>query len=107
MRHWIGDPIPPFSEHTSKEEEEWEKGVDLTNLLERFQKVREKQVEIVNEIRNEHWNEQRLEYSGHGKVSAAWLVAKTIQHTFDHGDKLLRKALYWDDALKFLDKKNT
>ncbi|UCE14308.1 MAG: DinB family protein [Candidatus Heimdallarchaeota archaeon] len=99
LKHWIGEPKPSYPE-ISLEEKEWEKGMDLTGLLLRFQTVRKEQVRVIDEIDEAQWSEEKLRYYGHGMVSAAWFVAKTIQHTFSHGDRLLRKALYWDDALE-------
>lgn len=105
LRHWLGDPKPSYPDN-SVEDDEWEKGNDLTNLLLRFQDVRREQVGVINKIDDKHWNEEKIRFYSHGMVSAAWFVAKTIQHSFSHGDKLLRKALYWDDALESLKKDN-
>jgi len=105
MKHCIGESKASFPDSTKKEEEEvWARGVILTELLERYRKVRREQMQVIKRTSNEEWNNKKTEYYGHGKVSMSWLVAKTIQHTFDHGDKLLRKALYWDDFLHWFDK---
>ncbi len=102
IKHWIGEPVPDYPK-SSEEEEAWKKCNDKSELLDRFHKIRKSQLEIINRIDPMDWEKNKLVYHGHGKVSAYWFVAKTIQHTLAHGDKLLRKALYWDDALQWFD----
>jgi hypothetical protein len=106
MRECIGESKATLPDNSSKEEEEWIKGVIVTELLERFRNARDEQIAIVTAASNKELNDKRMKYFGHGKVSISWLVTKTIQHTFDHGGKLLRKALYWDDFLNRSDKKD-
>ncbi len=96
LKHWVGEPVPIYPK-SSEEEQEWKKCDNKTKLLDRFREVRKRQLEIINRIDPIDWDNDKLVYHGHGKVSAYWFVSKTIQHTFAHGDKLLRKALYWDD----------
>jgi hypothetical protein len=96
LKFWIGGS-PPSYPAPSEEEEKWRNCANKTELIERFRKVREKQMEVIQKIDLTEWESEKLTYYGHGKVSPKWFTAKTIQHTFSHGDKLLRKALYWDD----------
>ncbi len=96
LKYWIGGPLPSYPK-SSEEEEMWMLCTSKTELIDRFRKIREKQLDTIKSINPDEWDSEKLEYYGHGHVSAYWFVAKTIQHTFSHGDKLLRKALYWDD----------
>jgi len=109
MKHWLGEPHPDVDiifPNMEIEEAEWEteveKGVNLPSLLKRFHSVRNKQIEVVNSIRDEHWTEERVR-TAFGKVSAVFTVTKTIQHTLEHGNTILRNALYWDRALNWLN----
>ncbi len=97
INHWIGGPIPSFPKSSQEEEREWDECERNLKLINRFLNNRKKQIETINNIDVRDWDKNKLVYYGHGKVSAHWMVAKTIQHTFSHGDMLLRKALYWDD----------
>ena len=106
MKRCLSESKVTPSEGSNDEEEEWIDGVKLTELLERFRKVRREQIAIIKATSKEEWNNNKIDYYSHGKVSISWLVAKTIQHTLDHGDKLLRKALYWDDMLNWLNEQD-
>ncbi|MHA1994645.1 MAG: DinB family protein [Candidatus Hodarchaeales archaeon] len=97
LNHWIGGPVPLLPESAQVEKVEWEKCEKKSEILDRFLEIRKKQIETIENIDIKDWDKKKLVYYGHGKVSAHWMVAKTIQHTFAHGDKLIRKALYWDD----------
>jgi hypothetical protein len=40
-----------------------------------------------------------------GNATAEFSVSKTIQHTFEHGNKIMRIALHWDRLLTWLNQK--
>ncbi|MFQ6088364.1 MAG: DinB family protein [Candidatus Methanofastidiosia archaeon] len=109
MKHWLGESHPKvdiISPNTEFEKEAWRKelkrGVNLKALLERFHSVRSRQIKVLNSIQDEHWTEERVK-TDFGMVSAEFTVTKTIQHTLEHGNKILRNALYWDRALEWLN----
>jgi hypothetical protein len=97
-----------FPKKDLSEDENWEKellkGVDVNSLLKRFHIIRENQIEIINKIEDESWIKMRTD-TYWGKASAEFSVSKTIQHSFEHGNKIMRLALYWDKLLNWLDQK--
>ena len=109
MRYWLGESHPngdlmiPDSE---EEQEAWarelEAGAELSALLARFRVLRDEQVEVLRNIPDEEWAIEKLE-TEFGPVSAEFAVVKTIQHTLEHGNDILKNALYWDRALEWLD----
>lgn len=109
MKHWLGEPHPSVdivSPDPESEEEAWEqelrKGVNSQALLGRFHSARSRQIEVVSSIEDEYWSEEKVT-TEFGKVSAEFTVSKTIQHTLEHGNMILRNALYWNRALEWLD----
>lgn len=109
MRHWLGEPhpevdlvFPNFDLEQAAWHEGLERGPDLPSLLEKFRAVREKQIRVLEEIPEEEWDREKVD-TGLGRVSVDFVVTKTIQHTLEHGDTLLRNALYWERALDWLD----
>jgi hypothetical protein len=109
MMHWLGDPAPIFDLMDPNRElektawnEELEQGPDLTNLLDRFHTCRQEQIVVLRAIPDKQWGVEKLN-TMLGKVSAAMVVSKTIQHTLEHGSDILKNALYWDRALEWLE----
>jgi hypothetical protein len=39
-------------------------------------------------------------------VSVEFVVAKTIQHSLEHANELMKNALYWKRALDWLDRQH-
>lgn len=105
LKHWLGDALPPKNK-MKNEEEMWEKelqkGVDLKSMLNRFHTVRGKQVELINKMQNKTWTEKKSN-TYWGEATAEFSVSKTIQHTFEHGNKMMRIALHWDRLLNYLN----
>jgi hypothetical protein len=93
MRWWLAEPPQPLP--GLDEEEAWGEGKEaVESLLTEFQKVRDEQLALLAQFTGPVWNTSRMFYSG--PVTLAWLVTKTIQHTADHTNGLLRIALFWD-----------
>lgn len=63
-------------------------------LIERFWEVRLQELERVKMLQHVDWDECRD--TGWGQKSLAWVVTKTWQHTWEHGDTLLRMGLWWE-----------
>lgn len=87
MEHWILDD----SMALAKEE--------FAAIIMRLQKERRAHIDIVERFPNERWNKPAtpLFASGvHGPSphSAAWVANKTFQHTWEHGNAILRMALF-------------
>ncbi|MEW5980696.1 MAG: DinB family protein [Acidobacteriota bacterium] len=110
MQHCIGGPRPSadlvFPE-PELEETAWADalagGVDVASLLRRLRELRELQVDMLRDIPQEAWQEERVE-TGLGRVSAEFVVAKTVQHSLEHSNDLMKNALYWERALQWLDR---
>lgn len=110
MKHYLGgshpdvDIIFPRMEMEEKEfEKEVKKGINLLLLIKRYHSIRKEQIEVLNKIKDEDWTEDKVK-TGFGRVSAEFTASKTIQHTLEHGDSILRNALYWERSLDWLDK---
>ncbi|NHJ40331.1 MAG: DinB family protein [Asgard group archaeon] len=80
-----------------------EKRIDLKTLLDRFHNVRDKQIEVLNKIPEDQWTEKKSN-TNWGSVTLEFIVTKSIQHTLEHGNKILRNALFWDSYLSRLER---
>ncbi len=97
-----------ISENELNEEDAWNSdlvmGVNVDDLLKRLHLVRKMQIKIINRIDENQWSAD----TGHTSClhsSPEFITSKTIQHTLEHGNKLLRIALFWDSHLQMLDQK--
>ncbi len=113
MKHWVGgehprgDIMSPDGESEAMAwQEALEVGIEVSELLARFWSVRRAQIELIHQVPDEAWHEERVT-TRLGPVSAAFVVAKTIQHTCEHGDAILRNALYWDRVLERIMRKES
>ncbi len=77
------------------EEKELENFSDLSELLNRFNVVRKKQIALLQNANNQILNETKKETLW-GNRFLSDVVNKTIQHTISHGSKLYQKTMYWD-----------
>lgn len=109
MRHWLGEPHPKedicFPNRDLEDAawgEELRKGADLQALIARFRSIRQEQIRVLDAIPAGEWDQEKVQ-TGLGRVSADFVVSKTIQHSLEHGDTLLRNALYRERALDWLD----
>ncbi len=78
--------------------------LSLQTLLDRFHLVRKKQVDILNKITEAQWTEKRSN-TNWGNVTIEFIITKSIQHTLEHGNKILRNVLFWDSYLRRLNSK--
>ena len=78
--------------------------LSLQTLLDRFHLVRKKQIDILNKITEAQWTEKRSN-TNWGNVTIEFIITKSIQHTLEHGNKILRNVLFWDSYLKRLNSK--
>jgi len=109
MRYWLGDPhpdvdimFPDFAFERSRWENEIKKEPDVEALSRRFRSLREEQIEVTRTIPSDMWKEKKM-CTALGTVSAEVVVTKTVEHTLVYGKTILRKALYWDRDLVWLD----
>lgn len=94
MRQWLGEPIPdganwPDDDHT------WAavRHLSLEDHCLAFQTVRQAQIALLEELVELDWQEPRETLWG--RKPLAMIVTKTFQHTYEHGDTLLRMGLWW------------
>jgi hypothetical protein len=110
MAHWLGGPQPQVDivfPDMAAEETAWsaaEQGFVLARLLLQLHYLREKQIELIHATPQDMWRDARV-MTGYGEVSAEYTVTKTIQHTLDDGNTILRLALYWDGKWKWLEER--
>jgi hypothetical protein len=110
MKHWLGGPHPSLDlifPDPALEERGWReavaRGIRATSLLERFHELRALQLSLLSEIPEEAWQIEKVE-TGLGTVSPEFVVAKTVQHSLEHANDLMKNALYWERALAWLDR---
>ncbi|MHA2357312.1 MAG: hypothetical protein ACXABK_00900 [Candidatus Heimdallarchaeaceae archaeon] len=97
LKVWLGDElIKPVGIIEAKEfKKEVDQGIILQDLIDRFYAVRKKQIEVIKEIKEEEWVMPKAN-TFWGNVSAKFIVAKSIQHTLEHGNKIMRNAIFWE-----------
>jgi hypothetical protein len=78
--------------------------ISLQILLDRFHVVRKKQIDILSKITENQWTEKRPN-TNWGNVTIEFIITKSIQHTLEHGNKILRNVLFWDSYLRRLNSK--
>lgn len=71
----------------------------LDALLERFTSARMRQIKVAGSFTDADWNRRWSPVfgsgaHGNGPHSPAWVANKTFQHTWEHGNAVLRAALF-------------
>lgn len=97
MRQWLGDSAPLAhspEEDAAVEESDWANGVDhpVGMMLADLRSVRDKQIGVISQIEATAWQEERAALWR--AVTLEWVVTKTIQHTLEHTDEILRIVLW-------------
>ncbi len=99
MRDWqIGEQ--PGAADWLDDDVAWAKNRDVSDkeLIDRFWVVRRQEIALVEALKNVDWNACRD--TGWGRRPLAWVVMKTHQHTWEHGDTLMRMGLWWEHILE-------
>jgi hypothetical protein len=96
MRQWVGDPIPDGDAWVDTDET-WAAVQDqpVETFVEAFRAVRAEQIQLLDELTAVDWTTPRETLWGMWPL--ARIVTKTYQHTFEHGDTLLRMVVWWRD----------
>lgn len=100
MLRWDGGPEVDDAA-LDDEQADWERKGQRANfddLLSAFEAVRAEQITLASRLIG-RWDEDRVTpwtLPGAPPITLRWLVTKTLQHTFEHTDELLRNRLYWD-----------
>ena len=98
MREWLG--VERGELHWPDDDGSWAAVSDKSRsgLLDSFWEVRNAQLAMLDELADVDWDTPRSTLWGEKPLSM--IVTKTFQHTYEHGDTLLRMGLWWNDLLK-------
>jgi len=77
----------------------------LVALMSNFRHVRQQQIDLLDQLTTVDWGEPRETLWGLKPLSM--VVTKTFQHTYEHGDTLLRMGLWWEESLEEEARKST
>jgi hypothetical protein len=100
MRQWLGGS-PVADEAFEAEDAHWEaegQAMSFAALLDGFNGVRAEQVALAPRLAG-LWDEARptgWDMPGVEPTTLRWVVSKTIQHTFEHSNELMRNSLFLD-----------
>lgn len=64
-------------------------------LLAQFHATREQQIKLLDRFVEFNWDNPRD--TNWGEKPLSFVVTKTFQHTYEHGDTLLRMGLWWEE----------
>lgn len=94
MQQWLGGAIPD-GESWDDSDEAWSAAKTRTanELVAAFNRVRQEQIQLLDPLATVDWTSLRTTLWGEKPLSM--IVTKTYQHTFEHGDTLLRMGLWW------------
>ena len=96
MQQWVGGAMPG-EDAWADDDATWEAVGDRTfdALVEAFLRVRQEQIALLDQLAPIDWEAPRETIWGYKPLSM--VVTKTYQHTFEHGNTLLRMGLWWAD----------
>jgi len=99
MYKWLNGPLPPDGDWHD-DDNTWVKVQErgFEELIAEFWRVRQAQIELLDQFSTIDWSTPRETFFGPKPLS--WMVTKTFQHTYEHGDTLLRMGLWWEDILE-------
>ena len=92
LSQWQGGPTPPGGPY--EEDAAWSSIKDPSTLLEEFNAIRAKQIDQITEMDANLLSEVRE--TTMGPATLKWVLTKSIQHTAEHINDILRMALFWD-----------
>lgn len=98
MKQWLGGALPPDNDDLWPDTDEaWRDAQERTfdELVAAFRAVRQEQIAMLDQLETVDWTAPRETLWGNKPLSM--VVTKTYQHTFEHGDTLLRMGLWWRD----------
>ncbi len=97
MHQWLGGKLPP-EDVWPDDDATWltvqEQSMD--HFLAEFRAVREEQITLLDQLTAVEWTTSQATLWGSKPL--AMIVTKTFQHTYEHGDTLLRMGLWWQDS---------
>lgn len=98
MMQWLGEPMPD-GESWPDDDASWHAFTDrrMESLTNSFRTVRHRQIAMLDLLGDVDWLAPRPTLWGEQPLSM--IVTKTFQHTYEHGDTLLRMGLWWEHTL--------
>jgi hypothetical protein len=98
MKQWLGSPLPP-DDAWHDDDDTWAKvqARGFEELISAFDNVRQQEIRLLDQLTTTDWETPRETLWGPKPL--AWIVTKTFQHTYEHGDTLLRMGLWWESIL--------
>ena len=98
MKQWLSGPMPP-EDAWKDDDAAWAAVKDRrpAALSAAFRQVRQQQIDLLAQLANADWETPRETLWGMRPLS--WIVTKTFQHTYEHGDTLLRMGIWWEHIL--------
>ena len=99
MNQWLGGPIPP-EDAWPDDDDTWAhvQNREFDALTSSFRQIRQQQIALLDQLIDADWNTPRETLWGQKPLSM--IVTKTFQHTYEHGDTLLRMGLWWEPILE-------
>ena len=98
MKQWLGGAVPP-GDAWPDDDDTWaevhNRGLDALSAA--FRQVRQQQIDLLPQLAGVDWETPRDTLWGPKPI--AFIVTKTFQHTYEHGDTLLRMGLWWEHIL--------
>lgn len=95
MRQWLGEPLATGDRWQNNDlafEQACQQGLD--KIVAEFCATRQQQIDLLAELVSVDWEAPRETLWGNKPLKM--VVTKTYQHTFEHGDTLLRMGLWWE-----------
>jgi hypothetical protein len=94
MRQWLGGPLPP-EDAWPDDDASWAlaRAQPIEHHLAAFRAVRQEQLQLLHALAAVDWTPPHLTLWGDKPL--AWIVTKTFQHTYEHGDTIMRMGLWW------------
>ena len=103
-RQWLpnADPTSPediaIVRHMwSEQERHWYKK-DAVHWLHEFQELRKETIQLLRKFDEQAWCAEK-ETTFWSVKSLFWLYSKTLQHTLEHADAVLKIGLFWDSGI--------
>jgi hypothetical protein len=99
MKQWLGDPLPP-DDIWMDDDDTWASVKDKSPaaLSSAFRQVRQQQIDLLDQLTAVDWQAPRETLWGSKPLSM--VVTKTFQHTYEHGDTLMRMGIWWETILE-------
>lgn len=98
MQQWVGGTLP--AEGVLQDgDDAWStvQNRDIDTLIAAFRTIRQQQITLLDQLVDVDWDAPRETLWGSKPLSM--VVTKTFQHTYEHGDTLLRMGIWWEDIL--------